>query len=419
MNIQQLEREHENRRRYAKDLLDRTTAQCEDEGRSMTASERLAIDRALQEAKSIKARIDRARGDDAMNSAIAELTAGMGPTPDYGGGHLASSASSIGEQFTNNDAYRRFISAGGHRRAGTWTSPFIESSGPLFTMRAATLTTDTASGGALVLPDNRPGIVMLPQRPVVLADLPAPGTTDSNVVQFMKETTFTNAAATVAQGASKPESTLIFATATSPVQKIAHWIPVTEEMLEDYAQTRSVVDGRLRIGLQVTEDDQLLNGDGVSPNLLGFMNLTGLAADQARGADTNADAVAKQIAAIATSVYMVPDGVVMHPSNWLTVQLAKDTTGNYISGVSPLDAPTARTLWGLPVALTPAITAGTALVGCFKSSSQIFRKGGVRVEASNSHSDFFVKNLVAVRGEERLALAVYREAAFGKVTGLA
>ena len=75
-------------------------------------------------------------------------------------------------------------------------------------------------------------------------------------------------------------------------------------------------------------------------------------------------------------------------------------------------------LWGLPVALTSAIVAGTALVGAFKTASQIFRKGGLRVEASNCHASFFVENKIAIRAEERLALAVYRPSAFGTVTGL-
>jgi HK97 family phage major capsid protein len=70
----------------------------------------------------------------------------------------------------------------------------------------------------------------------------------------------------------------------------------------------------------------------------------------------------------------------------------------------------------LPVALTAAIAAGTALVGAFRTAAQIFRKGGIRVEASNSHSDYFVKNLTAIRAEKRLALAVYIPGAFGKVT---
>jgi HK97 family phage major capsid protein len=269
-----------------------------------------------------------------------------------------------------------------------------------------------------VQPDVRPGIVLLGHRRLVIADLIAPGTTNSNVVQFMKETTFTNAAAPVAQGATKPESTLVYDSATSPVQKIAHWIPVTEEMLEDFAQTRSVVDSRLRFGLELAEDDQLLNGNGVSPNLLGLMNLTGLTADQARGADTNMDAIAKQIATIASTTFIVPDAIVVHPNNALTMQLAKTTTGEYLAG-SPFSATAGlRFLWGLPLVATPAIAANTALVGAFQQAAQVFRHGGVRVEASNSHSDFFVKNLVAIRAEERLALAVYREAAFGKVTGL-
>jgi hypothetical protein len=70
------------------------------------------------------------------------------------------------------------------------------------------------------------------------------------------------------------------------------------------------------------------------------------------------------------------------------------------------------------VAVTPAIVANTALVGAFKTAAQVFRKGGIRVEASNSHQDYFIKNLVAIRAEERLALAVYRPQAIGKVTGL-
>jgi HK97 family phage major capsid protein len=238
------------------------------------------------------------------------------------------------------------------------------------------------------------------------------------MVQYMKETTFTNAAAAVLEGGLKPESALVFASATSPVQKIAHWIPVTEEMLEDFAQTQSIIDARLRLGLALTEEDELLNGGGVAPHLLGFMNLPGLSAAVARGTDSNQDAIFKQIMAIAATVFITPDAIVANPVNWQAIQLTKSATGNYL-GSGPWAPPQPPVLWGLPVAVTPSIVAGTAMVGGFSSCSQIFRRGGVRVEASNSHASFFVNNLVAVRAEERLALAVYREAAFGKVTGLA
>jgi HK97 family phage major capsid protein len=249
------------------------------------------------------------------------------------------------------------------------------------------------------------------------------GTTTSNAITYFKETTFTNAAGPVAEGTTKPESTLIFALQTDNVQKLAHWLPVSEEMLEDFEQIRSYINTRLNLGVSLAEEDQLLNGSGTAPAIRGILNRTGLTPAQARGADSNSDAVFKQITTIATTVFIQPDGIVMNPTNWQTIQLTKTSTGAYYGsgpfvtaqgGLSPLDG----VLWGLPVVRTPTIAANTALVGAFAQAAQVFRKGGMRLEVSNSHADFFVKNLVAIRAEERLALCVYRPAAFGTVTGL-
>jgi HK97 family phage major capsid protein len=135
------------------------------------------------------------------------------------------------------------------------------------------------------------------------------------------------------------------------------------------------------------------------------------------GTDTNIDAIFKQIMHIAATVFVTPDAFVINPVNWQTIQLTKSGTGYYL-GTGPFAAAQTPTLWGLPAAVTPSIVAGTALVGAFSTAAQIFRRGGVRVEASNSHASFFVQNLVAIRAEERLALVSYRDAAFGKVTGL-
>jgi len=125
----------------------------------------------------------------------------------------------------------------------------------------------------------------------------------------------------------------------------------------------------------------------------------------------------KQFTAIATTEFVQVDGWVMNPANWMTVQLTKNTMGGYY-GAGPWAPPQPPTLWGVRGAVTTQMTLNTALVGAFRQMSQIFRRGGVRVEATNAHQDFFVKNLVAIRCEERLALAVYREGAFGLVTGL-
>ena len=142
-----------------------------------------------------------------------------------------------------------------------------------------------------------------------------------------------------------------------------------------------------------------------------------LATSLARTAETNADIILDQILAIEAATNLPVDGIVMHQSNWKSVLKAKDGEGQYY-GSGPFDREQRPMLWGRHVALTSMITANTALVGAFGTAAQLFRKGGLRVDVSNSHSDFFVKNLTAIRAEERIALAVYRPAAFGTVTNL-
>jgi HK97 family phage major capsid protein len=430
MNVTQLETKLRELQTKAKTLLETQMRACEDhvvtpatatapevKGRLRTDEEKAAVQAILDEAKGLKARIDAAKNDSSMLAELDRLTAGMAAAPPTrqprvpGRGVIVS----MGQAFIDSETYEWIKKTNGTRNSRGWTSPSSELPG--LEMYAATLTSDPASGGALVVPDYRPGIVEYLFRQLVVADLLAPGTTDSNLISFMRELAPTNAAAPVAEGAAKPESTLVFEAATAPVRKIATWLPVTDEMLEDVPAMRSYIDNRLRMFVQLVEDDQLLNGDGVAPNMLGLRNQVGLQPDVVRGTDTNADAILKQITAIAVNAFIQPDGVVMHPTNWQTIQLSKDANGMYY-GSGPFAAPQTPRLWGLPVAVTLAMTAGVAFPGAYRTGAQFFRKGGLRVDASNSHSDFFVKNLTAIRAEERGALAVYRPGGFGEVTGL-
>lgn len=423
MNIDQLERDLLKKTGEAAALFEKTAKECQAyeekndkgevtvKGRLMTDDEKKAIQQHIDEGTALKARIASAKGDANLSAEIERLTAGMVVRTDPGRA-ATRVAKSLGQQWNDSPAGQFFFKKL-HQGSRNWNSPVAE----LVDVRAATLTSDAASGGDLIVTDTRPGILPLLFKRLTVRDLIAPGRTDSNSITYMKETTFTNAAATVAQGAAKPESTLIFDRVVDMVEKIAHWLPVTEEMLEDVSQIKSYIDARLRLGVELTEEDQLLNGDGTTPNISGILDRAGLTAAQARGADTNADAIFKETMKIFNASFVMPDGHVINPANWQTIQLAKDANGQYY-GSGPFAGPQAPTLWGLPVAMSPSIVANTALTGAFRSAAQIFDHGNLRVEASNSHSDFFIKNLVAIRAEERLALAVYREAAFGTTTGL-
>ena len=148
-------------------------------------------------------------------------------------------------------------------------------------------------------------------------------------------------------------------------------------------------------------------------------------------ADDNAVALARVLANTAGSSFLQPDTIIMHPTNWLTTRLLRDGTGGTagqfygggpFSGAYGNDGAVGmfgQTLWNTRVVLSTVVGAGTALVGNFGLAAHIWRRGGVTVEASNSHDTFFVKNLNMLRAEERLGLGVYRPAAFTAVSGLA
>lgn len=400
----------------------------EEEGRAITAEEKKAIDDAMTEARTLKAQIERKKTDADLMAELERMTAGAaqrtnpsaGLLPAGNGNTGGGRVLTVGQQFIASDVYTEFIRNRRTLAGQRWQSPTLEAVyNPQSGLWAATLT--EASGAAALVPvDNRPGVQELATRRLTVADLIASGTTDSNVISYVQESAFTNAADTVAEGGTKPESTLTFAPVTDTVRKIAHWIPVTEETLEDANQIRSIIDARMRLGVLLVEEDQLLQGSGVAPDILGIRNRTGIATAVVRddaGGETNADAIFRQMTAIATSSLTMPDGWIMNPANWQVIQISKNAGGDYYGG-GPFAAPPTPTLWGVRGVVTPAIVAGTATVGAFGTQAQFFRRGGLRIDATNSHSDFFIKNLVAIRAEERGALAVYRPGAFGDVTTL-
>lgn len=260
-----------------------------------------------------------------------------------------------------------------------------------------------------------PGILEPLERQLVVADLFPQGTTSQNAIPYMEETTTTNAAAETAEGAAKPESAIDFTESSSPVRKIATWLPVTEEAFADVPALRSYVNARLRTFVLQREDTQLLVGDGIAPNLEGILNVTGILT-QAKGADPTPDAFYKAMTQIRTTAFMEATGIVMHPNDWQDIRLLRTVDGIYIWG-SPSEPGPAR-MWGLPVVATTAITENTGLVGNFAQGAMIFRRESVNLRVADQHSDFAIRNKVAIIAEERLALVVFRPTAFATVTGI-
>ncbi|GHX81317.1 Phage major capsid protein, HK97 family [Vibrio cholerae] len=282
-------------------------------------------------------------------------------------------------------------------------------------MPRSAITSATGSGGGLVAPDRRAGIIAIPERQMTIRDLIAPGTTTSNMVQYVKETGFTNNAAPVAENTSKPYSDIIFAMENASVQTIAHLMKASRQILDDASALASFIDARARYGLMIKEEGQLLYGNGTGANLHGIIPQA-----SAYAAPTGAEVTTEQridrlrLAILQAALAEYPaTGIVLHPTDWATIELLKDNTGKYIIG-NPQNG-TTPTLWRLPVVSTQSINQNEFLTGAFNLGAQIFDRMDIEVLVSTENTDDFEKNMVTLRAEERLAFAVYRPEAF--VTG--
>lgn len=314
-------------------------------------------------------------------------------------------AKSFGEQLVASEEFKDFITKGG-----------IKSTQSGFVLPVKAITSLSNSAGAGVVPDRQAGLILPPQRRMTIRDLLTPGTTSSNLIQYVKESGFTNNAATVVEGAQKPESNITYEMMQSAVVTIAHWIKASKQILDDFPALRSNIDGRLRYGLALVEEAQLLKGSGTGNNLNGiYTQATDFAAPIAIADATKIDVLRLMLLQAELAEYP-STGIVMHPSDWTAIELTKDTTGNYIfANPQSLASPV---LWGRPVVSTQAMTVDTALVGAFRMGAQIYDREDANVVISTENQDDFIKNMITIRAEERLALATYRPEAFVKNTNL-
>lgn len=328
-------------------------------------------------------------------------------------------AKSLGEHFVKH-AGTRLKEIRGVQGASASAPEFLSG------LKAAT---DThATGGpagpmGLVLTEVDRTIVQAYRPRLVIADLLGSGTMSGQAITYFVEGALDGAYTTVAEGAAKPQLHVNMpTTVTDALKKIAGWIKLTDEMMEDLAYLVSEINVRLQYELGRFEEQQVLQGDGTGTNVLGVMNRSGIQTETGADSADNPDALFRAMTKINTVSGLDADGIVIHPLDYQNFRLMRDANSQYFGGGffqgeygngAILSQPP---IWGMRTVVTPAIPVGTALVGAFTQATTLYRKGGVRVESTNSHASDFVSNLVTVRAEERIALAVRKPSGLVKVT---
>ena len=220
-------------------------------------------------------------------------------------------------------------------------------------------------------------------------------------------------AAPVAETALKPQSDLSFEMKTANVRTIAHWFKASKQVLDDVPQLQSYIDGRARYGLLYVEEQQLLAGDGTGQNLLGLIPQATAFNEALLGVgDTKIDVIRRAILQVRVAEYRA-SGIVMSPGDWADIELVKDDSGRYIWSNPTVN--NGQNLWGLPVVDTNSMPSGEFMVGAFNIAATVFDRETANVEVSTENEDDFVKNMVTIRAEERLACPGLRACGgFGK-----
>ncbi|WP_337264342.1 MULTISPECIES: phage major capsid protein [unclassified Serratia (in: enterobacteria)] len=354
----------------------------------LSAETKDAVDKMTTELNAMKA------AEKTLKAALGELEQHVAQMPLQ---NAAKVAETLGKVVISSEALKTFAaSVEGGRRVN-------------IPVNAALLSTDVAEG--VVEPQRLPGIDVGPKQRLFIRDLIASGRTTSPAIFWVQQTGFTNAAKVVPEGTPKPYSDIEFATKVTAVTTIAHMFKASKQILDDFAQLQSTIDTEMRFGLKYVEEQEILFGDGTGVHLHGII-------PQASAFDPSFE-VAQQngiddlrLAMLQAQLARFPaSGHVLHFIDWAKIELTKDTLGRYI--LANPSALTGPTLWGLPIVATetPAFQ-GKFLTGAFNVAAQLFDREDANVVISTENADDFEKNLISIRCEERLALAVKRPEAF-------
>jgi HK97 family phage major capsid protein len=409
----------------------------ESEDRDVNADERGRITVHLSKAEEMRTQAEAAG---AVLKELGSLGHGVEILPSTGDDDKAKPehfsgvkrGGSVGQQFVDSTEFKALM---GSVPEGRFSEKARVQSQPYGVKSLITGLADS-SAGALVTPQPLglvPAADPFLSRPLTVRQLFSSGSTSTDSVEFVRILAQTNNAAPVPEATSsavvgdgtggtatavtggvKPESGFTFEKQSTTVKTIATWIPATKRSLSDASQVKTLIDTFLRYGLEEEFEDQLISGNGSGENFLGINNTSGIQTQAAPGAgEDNFTVTRRARRKVTIGGRATPTAFVLNPIDWENIELKRDATERFF-GSGPF-AMTPGTLWGLPVVESEAVAQGTGWCADWRMGI-IWDREQASIQVSDSHQDFFIRNLTAILAEMRAAFSVLRPAAFVKIT---
>lgn len=384
----------------------------------------------LEEVKTAKADLAVIDGAKELASEIGDPEAAKADLDAQGNRPVRERVKALGLQVVESPEFKAMLQPFTHGGQISIPKGTHVSSAPIGIKGIFVGGSDTSAGAFVV--NEQSGIVeMLGRKELKIRDLVSVRRTGSDTVEYVEQTSHTNAAAVVAEATSsapptapggagalvlnpnggyKPEGAWAFERKTATVKTIAEWVPSTKRALADVAALEGLINDELSRDVAETEEAQILNGDGEGENFTGINEWDGI---QTQEFDTDIfKSIRKAITKARTVGRVNPTACVVSPTTAEIIDLAQDGENRYRYGGPQSIGP--RTVWGLPTVVSETQADGKALVGDF-SKAVLWDREQTTVTMTDSHADFFIRNMVAILAEERLAFAVTRPKAFVSV----
>ncbi|MGW9299417.1 phage major capsid protein [Streptomyces cyaneofuscatus] len=374
----------------------------------------------LQRADTVAAAIEQANQRDARLRALRAATLPAGdpqPQPgqrqqpgmqpdDQGQPHPLT----VAETFVRSKALESFRANG---KQGKFAVEWNERAAP-----SGTVTTGTQPQQNTRVPGIIPNN---PDFPLLIANLLDRQTSDGTTLEYMRDTSGPqstwNAAAVVAEGADKPKSgPFTFDLITTTLKTVAHWVPITRQAADDNSQLMGYINGRLTYGLDYKLDREILTGNGTT-QMQGILTTSGIGAYQPGVGNTDAKLITVRKAKTQGELALYPpDAIVMNPLDWQDIELDTDANGVFRVITTVTDSGAPMRIWGLVVVTSVAMTAGTALLGGYRTGATLWERQGVTILMTDSHADYFTANTLVILAERRANVAVHTPQAFVRIT---